>query len=420
MSLPLSAANPVPFVLGVNYWPRRKAMDWWKEFDAEEVREEFTVIRDLGLSLVRIFLLWEDFQPEPDRVSVSALNDLETVADIAAGLGLTLDITFFTGHMSGPNWAPSWLLHGPKPEKIFMQVISQNVVVDSGYLNPYTDPLALKAERLLIRTVIERLRQHPGVGIWNLGNEPDIFAWPPDAASGAAWALEMMTLVRDLDPAHPVTCGLCFSSLQEDNGLRVHEVFASADFGVMHGYPMFAGWSRSPLDEWFVPFTCALTAALSGKPVLAEEFGACTNRPGEASGIWEFTRYGRPRAQFMAGETEFAHHLERVLENLLTVGALGAVLWCFADYALERWDRAPCDESIQERHFGLVRPDGTLKPHAEVIRRFAASQPTVRPALSAVSLDITPQAFYEAPLEHAKRLYQAFLETHLEHPRLET
>jgi hypothetical protein len=29
-----------PFVLGVNYWPRRKAMDWWHDFDPAEVRAD--------------------------------------------------------------------------------------------------------------------------------------------------------------------------------------------------------------------------------------------------------------------------------------------------------------------------------------------------------------------------------------------
>src|SRR3954454_21164329 len=69
----------VPFLLGVNYWPRRKAMYWWADFDAGEVREEFAMIRDLGLTHVRFFLLWESFQPTPTTVSASALRDLRTV-----------------------------------------------------------------------------------------------------------------------------------------------------------------------------------------------------------------------------------------------------------------------------------------------------------------------------------------------------
>src|SRR5262245_61065819 len=57
------------FLLGVNYWPRRKAMYWWSDVDLGEVRDEFAVIRGLGLDVVRLFLLWDDFQPAPDAAS---------------------------------------------------------------------------------------------------------------------------------------------------------------------------------------------------------------------------------------------------------------------------------------------------------------------------------------------------------------
>src|SRR5260370_17787851 len=81
-------AAPQPFTLGVNYWPRRKAMYWWSQFDAGEVRDEFALIRELGLTLVRIFLLWDDFQPAPDQVSRERLAHLPAVADIPAALCL--------------------------------------------------------------------------------------------------------------------------------------------------------------------------------------------------------------------------------------------------------------------------------------------------------------------------------------------
>jgi endo-1,4-beta-mannosidase len=85
-------------------------------------------------------------------------------------------------------------------------------------------------------------------------------------------------------------------------------------------------------------------------------------------------------------------------------------LWCFADYASDLWDKPPCDQFLHERFFGLVRPDGTLKPHAEVIRRFAQTQPTVNPQPArTVTLDITPDEFYEAPAHHTARLYEVYL-----------
>ena len=49
-------AQTSPFVLGVNYWPRKKAMYWWKDFERGEVESEFAEIAALGLQVARIFL----------------------------------------------------------------------------------------------------------------------------------------------------------------------------------------------------------------------------------------------------------------------------------------------------------------------------------------------------------------------------
>ncbi len=317
-----------PFLLGVNYWPRRKAMYWWKDFSAAEVDEEFAILESLHLQVVRIFLLWEDFQPEPGRVSEEALNHLRTVCDVAAKHHLKLNITFFTGHMSGPNWAPGWLLDASRevPTPNLRQLVSGGRVVQSGYQNPYTDPVALDAARLLLRTVVSALKDHPAVWVWNLGNEPDLFAWAPDAATGQRWAKEMSEIIRELDPVHEVGCGLHTGNLLADTGLRVDQIFAETDYAAMHAYPMYTPFVRHPLDPDFVPFTCALTSALSGKPTLMEEWGGCTTAPGTPSEIWEWTAYGRPKEQFMASEEDLVRYVEEVLPKLLEVGATGSLL----------------------------------------------------------------------------------------------
>jgi len=170
------------FILGVNYWPRKKAMYWWSNFDAGEVREEFSIINDIGLNVVRLFLLWDDFQPDPGSVASEQIDNLATVADVAAEKGLGLDVTFFTGHMSGPNWSPRWLLGGELPPSAHQHwlrdVVSQGKRVDQGYRNMFHDEMALSATRLLLKTVVSKLKDHPGIWMWNLGNEPDLFAWP--------------------------------------------------------------------------------------------------------------------------------------------------------------------------------------------------------------------------------------------------
>lgn len=401
------------FLTGVNYWPRRKAMYWWSSFDPSEVADEFDVIASLGMDVVRIFLLWDDWQETPDTVSPARMANLGTVCDLAAERGLGLDVTFFTGHMSGPNWAPDWLLDSkaPPPSPHVRQVVSRGKVVDSSYRNMFHDPTALSAERLLISTVVGEFADHDAIWMWNLGNEPDLFAHPESAEAGRRWVSEMSDLTRSLDPNHPVTTGLHVASLLEDNGLRVDQVFAESDMAVMHGYPMYIPWARHDLDPDFVPYLCALTSTLSGTPCLAEEWGGCTAPDGGPSTTWKWTSYGSPRTQYMAGEEAMAGYVSQTLPRLVDVGAIGAFLWCFADYSPDLWDRPPCDAggAKHERHFGLVRPDGTLKPHAEALARFSATSPTVVTQPDPrFEIDVTADEYYEDPAGHARRLYQAF------------
>jgi endo-1,4-beta-mannosidase len=401
-----------PFTLGVNYWPRRKAMYWWSDFDAAEVQDEFAIIADIGMNVVRFFLLWDDWQPTPDTVSQSCLANLEKVCDIAQANNLGIDLTFFTGHMSGPNWSPGWMLdaNGGFPARDVRQVVSGGKIVPSAYRNQFNDPMVIEAEKLLLTTVVTALKDHPAIWMWNLGNEPDLFAWPSDPQNGTSWVQQMVTHIKDIDPNHPVTCGLHAASLNEDNGLHINQVFAETDIAVMHSYPMYTPVARHNLDPDYVPFTCALVSALCGAPTLMEEWGGCTVGPGEESQVWNWTSYGQPRQQFMASEEDLADYIEAVLPKLVEVGATGSLLWCYADYIEELWAKPPCLESKHERFFGLVRPDGSLKPHAEVIRKFAATKPTVQPAKRTVTLGIQPEEYYASPYENLQRLYGEYIE----------
>jgi len=383
-------------------------MYWWKDFDRDEVAEEFDIIARLGLSLVRVFLLWEDFQPTPDVVSPQALADLEIVADVAAARGLGLDVTFFTGHMSGPNWAPSWLLGGAEPVPEDRQVISGSDLDAGSYRNPYVDPQALAAAELLLREVVGRLHDHHGVWAWNLGNEPDNFALPPTDAAGADWARRLFGVITELDPERHRTVGLHSPSLTTRNHLRADQVFEAADFAVMHTYPIYANFGAGALDPDTVPFATALTAALSGQPTMMEEFGACTAAPGTDTMTLQWEALGQRSSQVMLSEETLAEHLAAVLPRLVEVGATGAMVWCYADYHESLWDRPPCDTKLHERYFGLVRPDGSLKPHAEVIRDFIASRPVIEAPSARARIGVDGDAFYADPGTALPELYRAF------------
>jgi endo-1,4-beta-mannosidase len=176
----------------------------------------------------------------------------------------------------------------------------------------------------------------------------------------------------------------------------------------MHAYPLYTDLATGPTDPDLMPFATALTASLAGRPVLAEEFGGCTAPPGEPTQRWGWQALGRDWSQVMLAEEDLAMHLEAVLPRLVEVGALGALLWCFADYHQELWNEPPCDTKLHERHFGLIRPDGSLKPHADVVRRFIASQPLVSEPSQRARIAIDGNAFYANPDAVLPSLYEAF------------
>ncbi len=400
------------FLLGVNYWPRRKAMRWWADFDRAEVRDEFSCIRELGLTHVRVFLLWESFQPELDRVSGGAVAHLREACDVAAELGLHVQVTFFTGHMSGPNWAPEWLIDRSRrasPGDRQLVGLTRPAGDTSPIQDIYANPIVVAAEDRLLQAVCGELRDHPAVWGWSLGNEPDLFGRPIDAPAGRRWVRDRVALIRSVDPERPVLIGLHSANLESDVGFRLGDIARETDVSVMHGYPFYSRHARRPLDTDFVPFTAALSAALADRPVLYEETGVNTHWPDGPSGWRELPTWGGGRRQIhFASEDDAAQYLESVLPGLVRVGSLGAFLWCFADYAPELWDQPPCDLQVHERFFGLVRPDGSLKPGADVVRRFAQGAPTVRPPGRVVDLGVSEDDYYADPEPHLRQLYETF------------
>ena len=51
------------FFTGINYWDSAHATRMWQEFDETVIDADMQVLRSAGVNSLRIFPLWEDFQP---------------------------------------------------------------------------------------------------------------------------------------------------------------------------------------------------------------------------------------------------------------------------------------------------------------------------------------------------------------------
>jgi hypothetical protein len=88
------------------------------------------------------------------------------------------------------------------------------------------------------------------------------------------------------------------------------------------------------------------------------------------------------------------------------IGVIDALTRCFVDYHPSLLDKPPCSESWNERFFGLIRPDGSLKPHAKIISEFTATYSVVIPAKRVITLPYKSSEYYESTLEIFMTLYQ--------------
>jgi endo-1,4-beta-mannosidase len=367
-------------------------MYMWREFDLPEVRDEFAHIADIGFDTIRIFALMEDFLPRPAEVDSQMVDRLVDVARLASDAGLGIVPTMIVLNMSGRIWWPSWMLDA-----------------EGRSAELFSDPLILRSQTLLAGTCARALAGDAAIRAIDVTNEIDDAQLPRSRDAARGWASALSGAIRHAAPGVPVQFGAHLPSLTTENNMRVDDLAAIADEDVMHAYPLYSPTARSFLDPELVPFSCALTAGLSGRgrPALMQEFGLCTAPAGDAGRTITDDFLGQPRPQYLASEEEAETYYRLVLEGLVDTGASGAYAWCYGDYDPRLFDRPPLATAVRERTFGLVRADGSEKPCAGVfreIRRRRDAGMLIRGPVPPL-LDVTADEYYRAPRLHFDRLY---------------
>jgi hypothetical protein len=137
-----------------------------------------------------------------------------------------------------------------------------------------------------------------------------------------------------------------------------------------------------------------------GADVLFSEFGLPTVPAVSADGMVD--------GPALVREADAAAYTARALDGLREEGCVGAMLWCYADYAPAIWAVPPLDEAPHERTFGLWHADGTPKPVVDEVTA-AAGRMRVE-ARSTEWIDIEQHDYWREPGTHLVRLYWRYRE----------
>jgi len=310
--------NRKVFLLGANYWNRKHDILMWRKWDRETVKDDLKKAREIGLKVLRAFILAEDFAETDGSLKEDSARKLEEFLNIAQENGLIIFLTLLVGHMSGKNWGFPW--------------DSENKVYEVD---------VLEKTRKFVREVVRRFKNHPALGGWIISNEITLVAKPEKPEQFYNWLRTLYRDIKEEDSHHIVSLGdstTPFSTL-----LTPEKVEPYVDYFSPHLYLYDDNPIRHTMTYLAVLEYCR---SLKKKPVILEEYGFPTN---------------------LYTEESHARFIEIVLVGALAVGASGAFIWCFSDFPGE--EDEPYLWEPHELAFGLIKANGENKKAAESVKR---------------------------------------------------
>jgi endo-1,4-beta-mannosidase len=190
----------------------------WKVWPVDEIQADLDLMQNHGMNAIRFFLLWEDFQPEPGKISELMLDRLETFLIWCRERNIWANPSLFIGWMSGKAYFPQW----------------------KAGRNMFTDPEMVNSCRLFCREVGARLAMH-GDTLFavDLGNElnalPESRCSPPTSLPD--WCGQMTDSLRASGVKAPLLSGCDHNQVFGDCGWRPNRQ-PGTDGLTLHSYPV--------------------------------------------------------------------------------------------------------------------------------------------------------------------------------------
>lgn len=342
------------FILGCNYWASNAGADMWRDYDESVVRADLAALSSHGVTHMRVFPNWRDFQPvmplyrgrgELDRYCLEGERDTENpyyldevmldrfdrFLDICDEYGIRVIVGLVTGWMSGRLYVPS-ALYG------------KNVI---------TDPVSLYFEQLFIRGFVSRFKSRDAILAWDLGNECNCMG-DATRAQAVNWTATVANAIRAEDPSRKVVSGMHGLEVDPDSAWQIRDQAAWCDILTTHPYPYWCAHTRN--DETLSLRTLMHATAQNkyysecgGAPCMAEELGTM--------------------GPMIASNDAAADFLRTNLFSLWANGSAGVMWWCAHEQTM--LSAFPYSANMVEVELGLLNADGSPKPAMLEIARFS-------------------------------------------------
>ena len=302
-------------IKGSNYYPASARWGaWFGNWNWAEITRDVDRLHSLGINAMRINLPYSNGGWGGANVNADYLDKLERLVEYLRYRGMKANITLF-------DWETSFPAAGTSTETQHKQYVT---------------------------TIVNRLKNNPGVFVWDVKNEPDHPSniggyddWdnsPTSRDKIVSWLSRMCATVRAADTSgnQLVSSGIRWYSNAKD-------VLSFEDVAIFHSY-----WGNIGTVE--IPTVAGYTT----KPILVQEFGWPSQPHPCWRGYWQYDFTEADQLNF------YTTHLQAFAAH--DIG--GCIQWQASD--LKGYVSDPnTDTGVSfENYFGLWRLDGSLKPAA--------------------------------------------------------
>lgn len=341
------------YLIGCNYWASNLGVYTWRGYDKAVVEKDMQVLSSHGVNVLRIFPLWEDFQPlsrnlynceelskkrifkmrvgdNPllyekfpdsglDPVQADNMNHLIKTAD---RYGLKIIVSFITGWMSGRKFVP-------KP------FVDKNLISDAE---------VVLYECKFIKDLIGEIKDNKNVIAYEPGNETNCLDLTlTNKFVAELWCKSITDTIRLADPTRPVYAGMHGTSCFETWNIPMQSKYF--DMVTPHPYPPFTPYCQ---NERVTAMRAAMHAAAE-----SSYYRGVAQKP---SMIQEIGTLG---PMFLSND-HTPEYLESSLITSFASGSSGFLWWCAFDQ--DNLDFSPYDVNACENELGLCYSDQTPKP----------------------------------------------------------
>lgn len=360
------------FILGCNYWTSDSGTNMWREWDEKKIEKDFQILTSHGITHLRIFPNWRDFQPiipiysehgafqefvmddETTPCNKFWLSDimmerLKRFCDLSEEYHIKLIVGLLTGWMCGRLFVP-------------MALQGKNV---------YTDPVALLFEQRMVSGIVSALCKHPAIYAWDLGNECSVMSEVFSEEEATNWTGIIAHTIRAYDSEHPIVSGMHGLSVERNNGYWT--ITGQAEYNDMlttHPYPFWVKHTNKTriLDFRTMMHATAETrmyADISEKPCLVEEIGTM--------------------GPMICSDDTAANFLRVNIWSTMAAGSPGLLWWCANDFL--SITKPPFNYQMCELELGLLDTNGKPKKMLKEIKRASEILDSISNTLPTAAVD---------------------------------